>query len=107
MEHKQAIIALFQQEAQTAARLNHPNIVTIYQVIHSKNDYFIVMELLKGKSLETWLKEKRHTIKLFILSFVALTAMSNKLPTFWKSLKWLKKICQTGRYWRRLLCIRD
>jgi tRNA A-37 threonylcarbamoyl transferase component Bud32 len=50
-ESKNEIILRFQQEAQAAARLNHPNIVSIYHVGRRRNQHFIVMEYLRGKSL--------------------------------------------------------
>ncbi len=39
-------------EARIASQLNHPNIVTIYDVARSKNKNYIVMERVKGKSLD-------------------------------------------------------
>lgn len=39
------------REAQTASALSHPNICTIYQVGQSDNDFYVVMELIEGKSL--------------------------------------------------------
>jgi len=59
-EQMQKVIARFRQEGQMAARLNHPNIVTINKVMKSKDDYFIVMELIEGKTLKKWLKSKRQ-----------------------------------------------
>ena len=46
------------REAQTASALNHPNIVTIYEVIRSGSSIAIVMELVEGESLRQ-LCEKR------------------------------------------------
>ncbi len=41
----------FEREAEAAASLNHPNIVTIYDIIDSDNQICIVMEFVDGKSL--------------------------------------------------------
>ena len=46
-------IKRFNTEAQAAASLTHPNIVSIYDVGHEDNLYFIVMELIQGKTLKT------------------------------------------------------
>jgi eukaryotic-like serine/threonine-protein kinase len=41
----------FYQEAESAAKLSHPNIVNTYDVGHEGDTYFIVMELVDGPSL--------------------------------------------------------
>jgi serine/threonine-protein kinase len=41
----------FEREAEAAAALNHPNIVTIYDVIEEDDQICIVMEYVDGKSL--------------------------------------------------------
>jgi serine/threonine protein kinase len=38
-------------EAKTASALNHPGIVTIYEVVHSESTFAIAMELVEGESL--------------------------------------------------------
>ena len=45
-------IKRFNAEAQSAASLTHPNIVSVYDVGHEGNLYYIVMELVKGKTLK-------------------------------------------------------
>ena len=39
------------REARAASALNHPNIVTIYDVIHEESEIVIAMELVEGRSL--------------------------------------------------------
>ena len=45
-------IKKFNAEAQAAASLTHPNIVQIYDVCNESNLYYIVMELIQGKTLK-------------------------------------------------------
>jgi formylglycine-generating enzyme required for sulfatase activity/predicted Ser/Thr protein kinase len=41
----------FQREARVAANLDHPNIVTIYEVSQIEEVYFIAMQFLRGRTL--------------------------------------------------------
>ena len=50
-------IRRFNIEAQSAAGLSHPNIVSIYDVGHEGNIYYIVMELIQGKTLKEIIAE--------------------------------------------------
>jgi serine/threonine-protein kinase len=45
-------IKRFNTEAQAVASLTHPNIVSVYDVGHEENLYYIVMELIKGRTLK-------------------------------------------------------
>lgn len=50
-------IKKFNTEAQSAAGLAHPNIVQIYDVCNEDNLYYIVMELIQGKTLKEIITE--------------------------------------------------
>ena len=52
-------IRRFEAEAQSAARLTHANIVSIYDVGVDGNLYYIVMELIQGKTLKEIIIEDR------------------------------------------------
>jgi non-specific serine/threonine protein kinase len=47
----------FEREAKAAAALNHPNIVTIYEIAEEDDQTFIVMEYVDGKSLRKVINE--------------------------------------------------
>jgi serine/threonine-protein kinase len=51
------IRARFHREAEAAARLSHPNIITIYDVGEDGDRFFIVMELLRGSILRDYIKQ--------------------------------------------------
>ncbi|MCB8945366.1 MAG: protein kinase [Ardenticatenaceae bacterium] len=57
----------FQQEARTAARLNHPSIVQVYQFGRFQDYLYIVMEYVRGLSLGGYMKhlaEHNQIVKL-------------------------------------------
>ena len=53
----EAFVKRFRREAQAAANLSHPNIVGIYDWGQEGSTYFIVMELIEGRSLRDVLRE--------------------------------------------------
>ncbi|MGQ0848051.1 MAG: Stk1 family PASTA domain-containing Ser/Thr kinase [Actinomycetota bacterium] len=54
----EAFVKRFRREAQAAANLTHPNIVGIYDWGQAGNTYFIVMELVDGRSLRDVLRSE-------------------------------------------------
>ncbi len=51
-------VGKFKVEAQSAARLSHPNIVNIYDVVDEGDLHFIVMELIEGITLKNYIMKK-------------------------------------------------
>ncbi len=49
------------REAQTMARLSHPNVVTIYQVGTIDDQVYVAMEFIDGQTLTQWLETARPT----------------------------------------------
>ena len=52
----QQVVERFRREAQSIAKLNHLNIVTVYDHDCDRNGYYIVMEYVEGGSLRDYLK---------------------------------------------------
>ena len=52
----------FEVEAQSAASITHPNIVSVYDVGKEGNLYYIVMELIKGKTLKEIITQERGAL---------------------------------------------
>src|SRR5947209_7653506 len=50
--------ARFIQEARAASTLNHPNIVTIHEIVELDGQTFMVMELVDGKPLSELIPRK-------------------------------------------------
>ena len=49
-------VARFRKEARSVANLSHPNIVSVYDWGEEDGTYFMVMELVKGRSLRDIIK---------------------------------------------------
>ncbi|MBI3653601.1 MAG: protein kinase [Acidobacteria bacterium] len=69
------VLERFRTEAVTLAKLNHPNIATLYSFLRHEDDYFMVMEFVRGSTLET-----------IIQSFGAL-AYERAIPLFCQALE--------------------
>jgi serine/threonine-protein kinase len=52
----------FRAEATSLARLNHPNITTIYSLIPDDRNLYMVMELVRGHTLDDVLKQRNGPI---------------------------------------------
>jgi serine/threonine-protein kinase len=66
--------ARFFREAETAGRLNHPNIVTMYDAGEEQDLAFIAMEFLKGKDLVSFTKRDNLLPLPKVLSIIARVA---------------------------------
>ena len=53
-------VAKFRSEARSAAVLNNPNIVSVYDVGNDDNTYYIVLELIEGITLKKYIERKGH-----------------------------------------------
>ncbi|HAS72583.1 MAG TPA: serine/threonine protein kinase, partial [Clostridiales bacterium UBA8960] len=53
----------FQKESQAAASLSHPNIVNVFDVGHSDDVHYIVMELVNGNTLRDYLNKMQGFMK--------------------------------------------
>jgi serine/threonine protein kinase/Tfp pilus assembly protein PilF len=49
----------FTQEAKTASALNHPNILTIYEISHANSTHFIATEFIDGETLRQRMRDAR------------------------------------------------
>jgi serine/threonine-protein kinase len=64
------LVARFRSEAVTLARLNHSHIATLYNFLRHGNDYFMVMEFVRGRTLEAIIRqtgaiETERAVRLF------------------------------------------
>ena len=66
--------ARFFREAETAGRLNHPNIVTIYDVGEERGLAYIAMEYLKGRHLSDYAKSDNLMAPRKVLEIIGRTA---------------------------------
>lgn len=56
------LVARFEREARTMARLSHPNVVEVYEVGAADGRHFLAMEYLRGQTLRDRLKQSKLTL---------------------------------------------
>jgi serine/threonine-protein kinase len=59
-ENPQAVVARFRREAQAAGRLNHPNIVAIYDFGEEGGVWYIAMEFVQGRELKDYFESSER-----------------------------------------------
>ena len=59
----QDLLEQFRREAKSAARLVHPNIINIYDVVSEDDEQYIIMEYVDGVTLKELLKKGRLPLK--------------------------------------------
>jgi len=65
-----SVVERFRSEAVTLAKLSHPNIATLFSLFRHNNDLIMVMEFVRGESLETLIQRRgrlstEETIPIF------------------------------------------
>ena len=56
--HQPAAIQRFLQEARSVARIHHPHIVAVYDADQFQGQYYIVLELVRGRNLQDVIRTK-------------------------------------------------
>jgi eukaryotic-like serine/threonine-protein kinase len=59
------------REAQTLAKLKHPNVVTVHDCGIASHGVFIAMELLSGKTVNEWLEQATRSVQEILAVFRA------------------------------------
>lgn len=75
LDEKEEYEQRFYQEAKAAGRLNHPNIVTIYDVGKSGDVAYIAMEFLQGRELRDVMNDQGRLPVAQVLDIVAQVAL--------------------------------
>ncbi|HIC84729.1 MAG TPA: serine/threonine protein kinase, partial [Desulfobacterales bacterium] len=70
LEGDSAFNERFFREAEVMDRLDHPNVVTLYDFIEHEGRYFIVMEYISGKTLAHLIQERGGPLPLEEVSVI-------------------------------------
>lgn len=81
----------FQREALSISELNHPNIVTVYDIGEDEEGKFIVMEYVEGVDLKEYIKQNHpiplHEIQRIMLQIVSGMQSAHELGIIHRDLK--------------------
>jgi serine/threonine protein kinase/TolB-like protein/Tfp pilus assembly protein PilF len=59
-------VGRFEQDARAASALNHPNILTVYEIGEVKDVHYLATELVEGRTLRTLLERGRFKISIAV-----------------------------------------
>jgi serine/threonine protein kinase len=71
MSRDDRVVARFQREAKTAAKLDHPNIIPIHRVESESGLHYFVMKYVTGRSLESMLEPGQPLPVPFVIRVLA------------------------------------
>jgi serine/threonine-protein kinase len=57
LSNNKVLLARFKNEALLSAKINHPNVATLYQLLEYQNRDYLIMEFIEGDNLEKALKK--------------------------------------------------
>src|SRR6187397_2858239 len=99
-ENAESVIARFRREAQAAGRLNHPNIVSIYDIGEETGTWYIAMEYVQGRELKDYFEANERFSPADIVKIMTqiLDALgySHKLGVIHRDIKPANVILLTG-----------
>jgi serine/threonine protein kinase len=75
LQHDDAV-RRFRREAQAAARLNHPNIVRVFDSDHTGDTHFLVMEYVAGVTLERFVEQQGPIAYPLAVDFLRQSALA-------------------------------
>ncbi|MGF1572358.1 MAG: serine/threonine protein kinase [Sumerlaeia bacterium] len=74
--HSAKFFEIFRSEAQTIAKINHPNIVQVYDIFAENNEAFFTMESINGKTIKEMIQSSGGQVRLDIIANIACQACS-------------------------------
>ncbi len=54
------------REARAMAKLRHPNVVPVYDVVETDDELYVVMDFVVGRTLRSWLRERERPWKAVV-----------------------------------------